>query len=83
MNVLYLLFNLHIIKLNKFFFFCRNLPFTRRIKERINSGYWDRTPEEEYRLEMIKRNLNPDSKDLLRRRDEILTKNEPIEQLKI
>lgn len=32
---------------------------------------------------MIKRNLNPDSKDLLRRRNEILTKNEPIEPIKI
>jgi len=66
------------------FYFYRNLPSTKRLKERINSGYWDRTPEEEYRLEMIKRNLNPDTKDLLHRKNELMTRKEdPIEPIKI
>jgi len=60
------------------------LPSTKRVKERIYSGYWDRTPEDQYRLEMIKRNLNPDTKDLLRRKEELMTRKEdPLEQIQI
>lgn len=53
----------------------RLLPTTRRLKDKINSGYWDQTPEEKYRLEMIKRNLNPDRSDLMLKRAEILAQN--------
>lgn len=60
------------------------MPYTKKLKERINSGYWDRTPEENYKLEMIKRNLCPDTKDLMQRRAEILSRNEdPIEKIQI
>lgn len=66
------------------FNFYRNLPKTKKLKERINNGYWDRTPEENYRLEMIRNNLSPDTKDLMRRKAEMLSRNEdPIEQIQI
>lgn len=66
------------------FYFYRNLPTTKKIKERIYSGYWDRSPEESYRIEMIKRNLSPDTKDLLRRKEELMTRKEdPITPIKI
>lgn len=66
-----------------YLFLFRQLPYTKRVTERIYSGYWDRSPEANYRLEMIKRNLNPDSKDLMKRKADILAKNEPIEPIKI
>lgn len=68
--------------LNCFFFFYRQLPSTKRLKEKIYSGYWDRTTEDNYRLEMIKRNLNPDMKDLMAKREE-LSKKDPIVPIKV
>lgn len=64
-------------------YFYRQIPYTKKIVERINSGYWDRTPEEEYRLEMIKRNLSPDTKDLMERKKEIMSKSDPIKTIEI
>lgn len=66
-----------------YFYIFRQLPSTKRLKERINSGYWNRTPEEEYRIEMIKRNLSPDTKDLIERKDKILATSEPFTPIKI
>ncbi|XP_025405915.1 uncharacterized protein LOC112680128 [Sipha flava] len=63
-------------------FLFEQLPTTKRLKEKIYSGYWDRTPEDNYRLEMIKRNLNPDMKDLMAKRAE-LSKKEPIVPIKV
>lgn len=61
----------------------RQLPLTKKLVERINSGYWDRTSEEQYRLEMIKRNFNPNTKDLMQRKNELMSKSDPIEPIKI
>lgn len=60
------------------------MPATKRLKEKINNGYWDRTPQEEFRLQMIKRNLNPDIEDLMHKRSEILSQNpDPIEIIEV
>lgn len=61
----------------------RQLPLTKKLVERINSGYWDRTSEEEYRLEMIKRNFSPNTKDLMHRKNELMSKSDPAEPIKI
>ncbi|KAF0760337.1 Uncharacterized protein FWK35_00021361, partial [Aphis craccivora] len=45
-------------------FLFEQLPSTKKLNEKIKNGYWDRTPEENYRLEMIKKNFNPDTKNL-------------------
>lgn len=59
------------------FVYCsRQLPASKKIVEQINAGYWDRSDEESYRLEMIRRNLTPDTKDLLRRKTELMSKKE-------
>lgn len=65
------------------FLFYRQLPATKRLEERINNGYWDQTPEEKQRIEMIRRNLNPDTKNLLLKKADIMSKSEPFEPIKI
>jgi len=59
------------------------LPYTKKLNEKIKNGYWDRTPEENYRIEMIKNNLNPDTKNLMQRRKEIMSKTEEFSPIKI
>ncbi|XP_026804830.1 uncharacterized protein LOC113548247 [Rhopalosiphum maidis] len=59
------------------------LPSTKILNEKIKNGYWDRTPEENYRLEMIKKNLNPEIKNLKDRKDEIMSKKEDFIPIKI
>ncbi|VVC41567.1 Hypothetical protein CINCED_3A001721 [Cinara cedri] len=79
------LFALGILAASGFtWFLYEQLPATKRLTEKIYSGYWDRTPEEKYRIEMIKRNLNPDTKDLMLKRAEILSQNpDPIKRIEI
>ncbi|CAH1726521.1 unnamed protein product [Aphis gossypii] len=64
-------------------FLFEQLPTTKKLNEKIKNGYWDRTPEENYRLEMIKNNFNPDTKNLKERKEEILSKNEDFVPIKI
>lgn len=64
-------------------FFYRQLPSTKKLNEKIKNGYWDRTPEENYRLEMIKKNFNPDTKNLKDRKEEIMSKKENFVPIKI
>ncbi|KAL5233887.1 hypothetical protein ACI65C_001327 [Semiaphis heraclei] len=64
-------------------FLFEQLPSTKILNEKIKNGYWDRTPEENYRLEMIKNNFNPDTKNLMQRKKEIMSKKDAFSPLKI
>ncbi|CAI6360504.1 unnamed protein product [Macrosiphum euphorbiae] len=64
-------------------FLFEQLPSTKKLNEQIKNGYWNRTPEENYRLEMIRKNFNPDTKNLKQRKDEVLSKKDDFSPIKI
>ncbi|XP_050525228.1 uncharacterized protein LOC126896466 [Daktulosphaira vitifoliae] len=60
------------------------LPPTKKLKERIQNGMFDRTAEQEHRMELFRRNLNPDQKDLMMKKAEIMyRKEDPPELIKV
>lgn len=64
-------------------FLFEQLPSAKKLNEQIQNGYWDRTAEDNYRLEMIKNNFNPDTKNLKQRKEEIMSKKDDFTPLKI